>query len=84
MAASSAADIPDSKIDYCPCNRCTVARKQGRQEVEARVRELAEKYASEAEKDNPQGYGGKLKTSDNSISYWLVSREIWKALDGEQ
>jgi hypothetical protein len=33
MAASSASDIPESKSDYCPCNRCTVARKQGRQEI---------------------------------------------------
>ena len=40
MAASSAADIPESKIDYCPCNRCTVARKQGRQEIIDIVREL--------------------------------------------
>ena len=40
MAAGSASDIPDSKSDYCPCNRCTVARKQGRQEIIDLVREL--------------------------------------------
>lgn len=40
MAASSASDIPESKIDYCPCNRCTVARKQGRQEIIDIIREL--------------------------------------------
>jgi hypothetical protein len=40
MAASSASDIPDSKSDYCPCNRCTVARKQGMQEIIGRIREL--------------------------------------------
>jgi hypothetical protein len=40
MAASSASDIPDSKVDYCPCNRCTVARKQGRQEIIDIVREV--------------------------------------------
>jgi len=40
MAASSASDIPDSKSDYCSCNRCTVARKQGKQEIIMRVREL--------------------------------------------
>jgi hypothetical protein len=40
MAASSALDIPESKSDYCPCNRCTVARKQGRQEIVNRVLEL--------------------------------------------
>jgi len=40
MAASSASDIPESKSDYCPCNRCTVARKQGRQEIVNRVLEL--------------------------------------------
>jgi hypothetical protein len=40
MAASSASEIPDSKSDYCPCNRCTVARKQGIQEIVNRVLEL--------------------------------------------
>jgi hypothetical protein len=40
MAASNASDIPDSKIDYCPCNRCTVARKQGMQKAIERIREL--------------------------------------------
>ena len=40
MAASSASDIPESKSDYCPCNRCTVARKQGRQEIVNRILEL--------------------------------------------
>jgi hypothetical protein len=44
MAASSAADIPESKSDYCPCNRCTVARKQGRQEIILKLRELIIKY----------------------------------------
>lgn len=40
MAASSASDIPESKIDYCPCNRCSLSRKQ----VIAQVRELAQSY----------------------------------------
>jgi hypothetical protein len=40
MAASSASDITDSKVDYCPCNRCGQARKQ----VIAKVRELAHSY----------------------------------------
>jgi hypothetical protein len=44
MAASSAEDIPESKSDYCPCNRCTVARKQGRQEIILKLRELIIKY----------------------------------------
>jgi hypothetical protein len=44
MAASSAADIPESKSDHCPCNRCTVARKQGRQEIILKLRELITKY----------------------------------------
>ena len=44
MAASSASDIPDSKSDYCPCNRCTVARKQGREEIILKLRELITKY----------------------------------------
>ena len=40
MAASSASDIPEPKSDHCPCNRCTVARKQGIQQATERVREL--------------------------------------------
>jgi len=44
MAAGSASDIPDSKSDYCPCNRCTVARKQGRQEVTHKILNLAKSY----------------------------------------
>ena len=40
MAASSSSDIPDSKSDYCPCNRCSVARKEGREEIISLVREL--------------------------------------------
>lgn len=40
MAASSASDIPESKVDYCPCNRCSLSRKQ----VIAQVRELAKSY----------------------------------------
>lgn len=44
MVASSAADIPESKSDYCPCNRCTVARKQGKQEIINNIRELITKY----------------------------------------
>ena len=40
MAAGNASDIPDSKSDYCPCNRCTLARKQGRQEIINLVLEL--------------------------------------------
>jgi len=37
MAAGSASEIPDSKSDYCPCNRCNLARKQGRQEIIERI-----------------------------------------------
>jgi hypothetical protein len=44
MAAGSTSDIPDSKSDYCPCNRCTLARKQGRQEVTDKVLNLAKSY----------------------------------------
>lgn len=44
MAASSASDIPESKSDFCPCNRCGVARKQGKQEVILKLRELITKY----------------------------------------
>lgn len=40
MAASSTSDIPESKIGYCPCNRCSLARKQ----VIVQVRELAHSY----------------------------------------
>jgi hypothetical protein len=40
MAASSSSDISESKSDYCPCNRCGVARKEGKQEIIDRIREL--------------------------------------------
>ena len=44
MAASSASDIPESKSDYCPCNRCGVARKEGRQEILKKLSEIVFKY----------------------------------------
>jgi hypothetical protein len=40
MAASSSSDIPDSKSDYCPCNRCKQARKEGRHEENVRITEI--------------------------------------------
>lgn len=43
MAASSSSDIPDSKSDYCPCNRCGQARKEGRQEKSLEIEELTER-----------------------------------------
>ena len=52
MAAGSASDIPDSKSDYCPCNRCTLARKQGRQEVIANLRDLLTRYTVIGDYDN--------------------------------
>ena len=52
MAASSAADIPESKSYYCPCNRCTVARKQGRQEIINNIRELITKYTVVGDYEN--------------------------------
>lgn len=70
MAASNSSDIPESKSDYCLCNRCTVARKQGRQEVSEQVRKLAKKF--EQEPDNEM------------VSYHLAARRILTALDGEQ
>ena len=70
MAASNASDIPESKSDYCPCNRCTVARKQGRQEVSEQVRKLAEKFEQEP--------------YNEMVSYHLAARRILTALDGEQ
>lgn len=42
MVASKASDIPESNSDYCPCNRCTVARKQGRQEIIERILKVLE------------------------------------------
>jgi methylphosphotriester-DNA--protein-cysteine methyltransferase len=70
MAASSESDIPESKSDYCPCNRCTVARKQGRQEVIEHVSKLAEKFEQE-----PNG---------EMVSYHLAARRILTALYGEK
>jgi hypothetical protein len=52
MAASSALDIPDSKFDYCPCNRCTVARKQGREEIVTKLRDLLTRYTVIGDYDN--------------------------------
>jgi hypothetical protein len=52
MAASNASDIPESKSDYCPCNRCTVARKQGRQEIVAKLRDLITRYTVIGDYDN--------------------------------
>ena len=43
MAASSASDIPESKSDYCPCNRCGQARKEGRQEKSLEIEELTQR-----------------------------------------
>jgi hypothetical protein len=37
MAASSSSDIPDSKSDYCPCNRCKQARKEGTHDEKERI-----------------------------------------------
>lgn len=45
-----------------------------------RVSDLADKYAEKAYETNPNGYGGLPLDKDNSISYWLVSRELWKVL----
>jgi hypothetical protein len=70
MAAGNASDIPDLKSDYCPCNRCTVARKQGMQEIIRRVRELVDKFEQEP--------------IDEMVNYHLVARRILVALDGEQ
>jgi endonuclease III len=57
MVASNLSDIPESKVDFCPCNRCSVARKQGKQEAEVRVTELLNKI-SRLEKQiyNAEGY----------------------------
>jgi hypothetical protein len=52
MAASNASDIPESKSDYCPCNRCTVARKQGRQEIVIKLRDLLTRYTVIGDYDN--------------------------------
>ncbi len=43
MAASSASDIPESKSDYCPCNRCGQARKEVRYEMNLEIEKLTEK-----------------------------------------
>ena len=68
MAASSAADIPESKSDYCPCNRCTVARKQGRQEIIDRVRKVLMYWVYDISNTTEQDY----------------YMQIVEALDGEQ
>jgi len=72
MSASSASDIPDSKSDYCPCNRCTLARKQGRQEIINSMRILAEKF------DNEDPIGKAM------LSYKLAASRIYAALNGDK
>ena len=84
MAASSAADIPESKSDYCPCNRCTVARKQGRQEIIDIIREL--------HKEVKVFYRGEtILGCDYCFKAYKYVREIFeypcetiKALDGDK
>jgi hypothetical protein len=69
MAASSSSDIPESKSDYCPCNRCGVARKEGNKEMREaiqRVRELAKKFESES--------------AGEMVSYNLIADRIYTAL----
>jgi hypothetical protein len=82
MAASSASDIPESKSDYCPCNRCTVARKQGRQEIIDSIRELH--YAV-----NDGGCGDpKCCSPSDSVDFCIICNgyeypcETIKILDG--
>jgi hypothetical protein len=70
MAAGNASDIPDSKSDYCPCNRCTVARKQGMQEVIDSMRMLADKF------DNEEPIG------ESIFSYKLAASRIYAELNG--
>lgn len=76
MAASSAVDIPDSKIDYCPCNRCNVARKQGKQEVKERVREILKEVTADKSETG-------LSRSEHLVVVALADR-IYQSLDGEQ
>ena len=52
MAAGSSSDIPDSKSDYCPCNRCGVARKEGSQNILKKLRDLLTKYTVVGDYDN--------------------------------
>lgn len=78
MAASSASDIPESKSDYCPCNRCTVARKQGMQEVIRRVRELHKPYLAIS------GQTVCKECWDGEYNKDNFPCETIKALDGEQ
>ena len=56
MAAGSASGIPDSKSDYCPCNRCTLARKQGRQEVIKNVHEILLEWSVDISNSTEEKY----------------------------
>jgi hypothetical protein len=72
MVASKASDIPESNSDYCPCNRCTLARKQGRQEVIDSMRILADKF------------NGEEPVGEAMLSYKLAASRIYAALDGDK
>jgi hypothetical protein len=72
MVASKASDIPESNSDYCPCNRCTLARKQGRQEIINSMPILADKF------DNEEPIGEAM------LSYRLAASRIYAFLDGDK
>jgi hypothetical protein len=84
MAASSAADIPESKSDYCPCNRCTVARKQGIQEVVRLIRELHKPVKSYKGRDHAEIVGCyECEETGSGREYWVeYPCETIKILDG--
>ena len=57
MAASSASDIPESKSDYCPCNRCGQARKEVRYEMNLEIEKLTERVTQlETQLKTTSGY----------------------------
>lgn len=78
MAAGSASDIPDSKSDYCPCNRCTVARKQGRQEIITLMHKVAQELQDEYDND----FHGMYQNDTDGFS--IASERILKALERQK
>ena len=86
MVASSASDIPESKSDYCPCNRCTVARKQGRQEIIDSIRELHKPVKSWKGRDHTEIVGCyECEETGSGREYWVeYPCPTIKALDGDQ
>lgn len=82
---SNASETFNTPIEKCcECDFIDFPRLNDAELIIKQVRELADRYADKADETNPNGYGGQPLDENNSISYWLVSRELWKILNNEK